>query len=88
MSDIRFVSHRAIIEAWPSLADFAADVGVAYGAAKAMRRRDRIGIEYVSAAVAGAAKRGIGGITSNLIVELAARRPAAGGEGDTQHAPT
>jgi hypothetical protein len=69
-----FDSHRSIIDAWPRLADFADDLGIAYGAAKAMRRRDRIGLEHVAAVVAAAERRGIAGISADLIVGIAARR--------------
>jgi hypothetical protein len=70
----QFRSHRDIIDAWPRLSDFAADAGVTYGAAKAMRRRDRIGIEYVAAVVSGAAARGIEGVSAELIAQLAAAK--------------
>jgi hypothetical protein len=73
----QFSSHRAIIDAWPRLGDFADDVGIPYGNAKAMRRRDRIGLEYVAAVVAGASARGIAGITAELIVQIAADKAAA-----------
>ncbi|UPT93926.1 hypothetical protein J4G48_0031955 [Bradyrhizobium barranii subsp. apii] len=72
MSDV-FDSHRSIIDAWPTLSDFAADAGATYGAAKAMRRRDRIVHEYVSNIVKGAQARGIVGVTADLIADLAAK---------------
>jgi hypothetical protein len=68
----RFGSHRDIIDAWEKLTDFAADLDISYGSAKAMRRRDRIGLEYVPAVVASAAQRGIEGVTADLIAKLAA----------------
>lgn len=36
------MTHAEIINCWPSLAEFASDIGVEYGTAKAMRRRDSI----------------------------------------------
>jgi hypothetical protein len=71
-TDKRFGSHRAIIDAWPKLTDFAGDLDIPYGNAKAMRRRDRIGLEYVPAVVAKANARGIEGVTADLIAQLAA----------------
>jgi hypothetical protein len=68
-----FDSHRSIIDAWPDLSAFAADAGVSYGAAKAMRRRNRIVHEYVSNIVRGAQARGIAGVTADRIAELVAR---------------
>jgi hypothetical protein len=76
-----FESHRDIIDAWPRLADFADDVRIPYGNAKAMRRRDRIGLEYVAAVVDAALARGIAGVTAELIARLAAEKAAA-----TRHA--
>lgn len=72
-----FASHRAIIDAWPTLTDFASDTGISYGNAKAMRRRDRIGLEHVAAVVGAASTRGISGVTADLIAELAAEKAAA-----------
>lgn len=68
--DAIFDSHRSIIDAWPSLAAFAEDAGTKYGTAKAMRRRNRIGHEYVAAIVAGAERRGIHGVTAERIADL------------------
>jgi hypothetical protein len=81
-----FSSHRDIIDAWPGLQEFADDVGATYGAAKAMRRRDRIGLEYVADAVAGATKRGIRGVTADLIARLAADKAME--ERKTEQVPT
>jgi hypothetical protein len=72
-----FASHRAIIDSWPSLADFAADIGVSYGAAKAMRRRSSIPHDHVSAVVAAAGARGIAGVSADHIAKLAASKSEA-----------
>lgn len=74
--DKRYGSHSDIIDAWPRLVDFADDTGIPYGNAKAMRRRDRIGLEYVPAVVAAAARRGISDVTADLIAQLAADKAA------------
>ncbi len=72
-----YLCHRDIINAWPTLSDFAADIGVTYGAAKAMRRRSRIGIEYVDAVVSAAQARGLTGISADLIARLVSARRTA-----------
>lgn len=65
-------SHRTVIDAWPRLSDFATDIGVAYGSAKAMRRRNRIPLEHIHAVVEAARQRSIDGVTAELLVKLAA----------------
>lgn len=50
-------SVQSIIDLWPSLADFAADAGVTYGAAKQMRRRGSIPLKYWAALLKGAEPR-------------------------------
>lgn len=53
------LSHADIINRWPSLSDFAFDLEIAYGTAKAMRRRSSIPPEYWTIVVSKAAERGI-----------------------------
>lgn len=53
------MTHADIINLWPSLSDFAADLAVGYGTAKAMRRRESIPSEYWLSAVRAAESRGI-----------------------------
>lgn len=80
-----YLCHRDIINAWPTLSDFAAEIGVTYGAAKAMRRRGRIGIEHVDAVVSAAEARGLAGISAELIARLvSARRAAAASSTSTE----
>lgn len=57
------MKHTPLISRWPTLADFASDLGVAYGTAKAMRRRGSIPPEYWMRAVSKASERGIDGVT-------------------------
>lgn len=64
--------HTSIIRLWPTLSDFAADLGVAYGTAKAMRRRGSIPAEHWKSAVDGARARGIEGVTLEVLAEAAA----------------
>ncbi len=40
------MTHAFIIDLWPSLADFAQDLAIPYGTAKAMRRRGSIPAQY------------------------------------------
>lgn len=39
-------SVQDVIDRWPTLSDFARDAGVSYGAAKQMRRRSSIPVQY------------------------------------------
>ena len=56
------MTHSEIISLWPSLADFACDLSIPYGTAKAMRRRDSIPPQYWNAVVLGASERSIDGV--------------------------
>lgn len=61
--------HTRLIDRWTSLSDFASDIGVAYGTAKAMRRRGSIPVAYWPALIAAAKERGIEDITYKSLVE-------------------
>jgi hypothetical protein len=54
-----------IISKWPSLAEFAADAGVSYEAAKKMRSRNSIPVEHWPAIISGASDREIEGVSSD-----------------------
>lgn len=56
------MTHSDIIDQWPSLAEFARDLSVPYGTAKAMRRRGSIPAQYWNSTVASAARRSINGV--------------------------
>jgi hypothetical protein len=71
------MTHTPLIDRWSTLAEFAEDIGVSYGTAKAMRRRGSIPSEYWTRAVAGAEARGIDGITLETLAEIAARKAEA-----------
>lgn len=62
------MTHEDIINKWPSLTEFAGDIGVAYGTAKAMRRRGSIPSHYWPDVVANAEKRRINGVTLKVLV--------------------
>ncbi|HLP67381.1 MAG TPA: hypothetical protein VK181_07665 [Rhizobium sp.] len=68
------MTHTDIINSWPTLTDFANDLGVAYGTAKAMRRRGSIPSEHWLAVVSGAEARSIPGITLEALAKAAAAR--------------
>lgn len=56
------MTHSDIIDQWPSLAEFAHDLSVPYGTAKAMRRRGSIPAVYWNVIVASASRRSINGV--------------------------
>ena len=74
-------TFASIIERWPSLHDFAADIGVAYVTAQVMKHRDSIAAEHWAAVVDGAKNRKIDGVTLELLArikaEKAGKRPLA-----------
>lgn len=65
------MTHQNQIDLWPSLADFASDIGVAYGTAKAMRRRSSIPPKYWETMVAKADDRGIACVTYEALATAA-----------------
>lgn len=67
------MTHAQIIDLWPKLSDFAADLDLAYGTAKAMRRRQSIPPNYWSRVVLKAKARNI----KNVTLEALARAKAA-----------
>lgn len=66
------MTHADIINSWPSLSEFAADLSVEYGTAKAMRRRSSIPAKYWPAVVTKAAEREIDGVTAEALMNGAA----------------
>lgn len=66
------MTHTDIIDLWPSIGHFAADIGVGYEAAKAMRRRGSIPSGYWVRVVSAAASREIPGISYERLAELVA----------------
>lgn len=69
------MTHADLINRWPSLTDFAADLSIEYGTAKAMRRRSSIPSEYWLTAVRAAEGRGID-VTLEALAEAVAERAA------------
>lgn len=66
------MTHAETISRWPSLTDFAADLGVEYGTAKAMRKRSSIPSRYWVTVVSKACDRGIAGVTYEMLAKAAA----------------
>lgn len=71
------MTFSEIIDLWPSLSDFADDIGVTYGASKQMRRRNSIAPGYWDLLVKNAARRGIEGVSLDALSSAAAERRAA-----------
>jgi hypothetical protein len=65
-----------LIGLWPKpfLSNFAADIGVPYVTANMMRQRNSIAARYWASIVEAAEKRGIEGVTIELLAELARQR--------------
>ena len=68
---------RAIIVKWPDLDALAADTGAGKEAIKKWKRRNTIPSEYWKGMVQGAARRGIEGVTADLMADIAMRLKAA-----------
>lgn len=65
------MNTKSIIDLWPNISQFAADIGVSYNTAKHIRRRGTIPAQYWNRAVAGAAARKIPGVTLARLAKLA-----------------
>lgn len=63
-------SFRNIIELWPSIGDFADDIGVKYVTAQVMKHRDSIDADHWVAVVEAAKRRGYSGITYETLARL------------------
>lgn len=67
---------HSIIKAWPSLSEFAADVGVEYGTAKQWCRRNSIPPVHWLTVCEAAQARGMEDITVESLAAIAARSRA------------
>ena len=72
-------TYADIIDRWPSLRAFADDIGVPYGTAQLMRHRNGIAPRHWRRLEAAAQRRGISGVTVQLLSEIA--------EGDKDERP-
>jgi len=69
-------SFREVIDLWPSLREFASDIGVKYGTAQVMRYRNSIASDHWAVVVDRAAERGFREVTYELMARLKATPPA------------
>ena len=65
------MTFAAIIELWPTIAEFAVDVGVPYERAKMWRARNSIRAEHFEAIIKAAKARGFHGVTAETLTEAA-----------------
>jgi hypothetical protein len=70
-------THSDIIGRWPSPADFASDLGIESSHARVMKTRASIPPEYWGKVVSAAVRRGIDGLSLELLAELRFRKSAA-----------
>jgi hypothetical protein len=63
-----------LIELWPSIGAFAADVGVPYETANSWKKRNSIPAKNWPGVIAAAQKRGFEEITAERLIELARAR--------------
>lgn len=70
MLDVHSISD--LIALWPTLADFAHDLGVDYGAAKQMRRRSSISVKHWDKLMRAARRKGVR-ISADMLVRLHAK---------------
>ena len=77
--EMTYQTHKDIIDAWPSLANFAAEHGVKYDTAKGWRRRNSIPPRYWPAIVATAGQRNLRHVTFELLstIKAAVEQPRA-----------
>lgn len=74
MSDGKITTFKQVIDAWPSVAEFAEDIGANANTAKLMRFRDSISADYWVDVVKGAKARRIKGITLELLASIQAEK--------------
>ena len=69
-----YESFVAVIEAWENAEVLAGDINTTGGNTRIWKQRDSIPSSYWEAVVAAAGKRGLAGITYELLARLAARK--------------
>lgn len=70
----KLTSFSDLIAQWPSLVVFHEDLGVPYPTAAAMKQRGSIGSEHWARVVEAASKRGIEGVTVEMLAKFAEKR--------------
>jgi hypothetical protein len=69
-----FTSFADIIEQWPSLKDFAADICIDAAYARTLKMRDALPCGYWNRVAAAAKKRGFRGITVKTFADISAAK--------------
>lgn len=62
-------SIPALIDLWPTIAEFSSDVGCGYEAARQMRRRGSIAPEHWPRVIAASKRRSIKGVTLDWLTK-------------------
>ena len=71
------MTHTELIDFWPSISVFAEDLGIAYGTAKAMRRRGSVPSEHWIAMVDAARARALVEVSLDSLAAAVARTKVA-----------
>lgn len=66
-------SISSLIDHWPTIGEFASEVGCGYEAARQMRRRDSIAPEHWQKVISAAKRRGISGVSLGWLAETRAK---------------
>jgi hypothetical protein len=69
------ISISALIDQWPTITEFAAEVGCGYEAARQMRRRQSIAPEHWGNVVAAAKGRSFTGVTFEWLTQQRSAQP-------------
>jgi len=69
-------SISSLIDFWPTIAEFAAEVGCGYEAARQMRRRESIAPEHWTKVISVSEAREISGVTYEWLARQRAAAPA------------
>lgn len=78
------MTHADIISAWPRIADFASDIGVTDSHARVMKLRNSIPTSYWDAALEGARKRAIEGVSLQSLLDGSRARVSRANAGAMQ----
>lgn len=70
--------HAKLLRLWPTARDLADDLGCCTNAAKTMRQRGKIASAHWLRLVDGARRRGIAGVTLEVLAALVAAERAGG----------
>lgn len=74
---VKLTSHVDVINLWPSVPEFARDLGVLEITAYKMRARNSINVRHWKRLQRAAARRGFGNITYAMMAQMMSGRRAA-----------